>query len=341
MKTVEEISEATGVRRSCGALGVPRATYYRRRKPKSVTRARSSKRVSFRRIPDQERLEVLELLNSTACIDQAPAQVFGRLLEEDKYYCSERTMYRILAENRQVRERRNVLRHPQYKKPELLATEPNQVWSWDITKLKGPIKWTYFYLYVIIDIYSRYVVGWLLAHVEQARLAERLIRETCLKQQIAEEQLVIHSDRGPSMTSLTVAQLLDTLRVERSLSRPYHSEDNPYSESHFKTMKYRPPFPKRFESFNSARNFCQEFFPWYNREHRHAGIAMLTPAVVHHGRACGVLENRQQTMDSAYARHPERFVNGPPKVAKPPAEVWINPPVVSPRGAGEEVLVTH
>ncbi len=235
-------------------------------------------------------------------------------------------MYRVVAEAHENRERRDQLRHPPYAKPELLATRPNQVWSWDITKLKGPIKWAYFYLYVILDIFSRYVVGWMVAAGEGARLAERLIDETCAKQGIQPGQLTIHADRGPAMTSKTVALLFSDLDILRSHSRPHVSDDNPFSESHFRTLKYRPEFPDRFGSLEHARQVCRPLFTWYNLEHHHSGLAFLTPDTVHNGRADEVLAARHRVRLAAYAAHPERFVNGPPRRESVPRAVWINPP---------------
>ena len=213
-----------------------------------------------------------------------------------------------------------------YQKPELLATASNQLWSWDITKLKGPAKWTYFYLYVILDVFSRYVVGWMVAPRETAELAKRLIADTCNKQNIQPDQLTVHADRGSSMTSKPVAFLLADLSVTKSHSRPYVSDDNPYSESHFRTLKYRPDFPERFGCIQDARAFCQDFFAWYNEEHRHSGIELLTPSMVHHGHAQAVIERRQVVLDSAYQAHPERFVHSAPKLLTIPKEVWINKP---------------
>jgi putative transposase len=235
-------------------------------------------------------------------------------------------MYRILHENNEVKERRNILRHPQYKKPELLATAPNQVWSWDITKLKGPVKWSYFYLYVIIDIFSRHVVGWTVASRETAQLARTLIKETCKRQQIDKEQLLIHSDNGSPMTSKVVALLFSDLGVTKSLSRPHVSNDNPFSESHFKTLKYAPTFPERFGSIQDARSFCEKFFDWYNNEHYHSAIALMTPAAVHYGTAQQCNLQRQLVLSKAFSEHPERFVAGHPEVAELPTEVWINQP---------------
>jgi putative transposase len=265
-------------------------------------------------------------LHSERFVDKAPGEVVATLLDEGVYHCSERTMYRILKGNDEVRERRNQLRHPEYKKPELLATGPNQVWSWDITKLKGPVKWTWFYLYVILDIFSRYVVGWLLARRESAALAKRLIGDSCEKQGIESGQLLIHADRGTSMKSKCLAQFLADLGVTKSHSRPHVSDDNPFSEAQFKTLKYRPEFPDRFGSFEDGLRLCREFFPWYNTEHRHSGIGMLTPEMVHYGLADAVLENRRRVLASAYGAHPERFVKGPPIPRPLPEEVWINPP---------------
>jgi len=259
-------------------------------------------------------------------MDKAPAAVYATLLDEGRYLCSISTMYRILRANKEVRERRDQLRHPEYKKPELLATEPNQVWSWDITKLLGPVKWTYYYFYVIIDIYSRYVVGWMVASRETGALAENLIDETCARQMIDRNQLIIHSDRGSPMTSTTVAQLLAELGVTKSLSRPHVSNDNPYSESHFKTLKYRPGFPECFGCIEDAKSFCRDFISWYNDDHYHSGIALMTPHMVHYGKAAACNAARQNILTSVYIEHPERFVRGQPKTIALPEAAWINPP---------------
>jgi putative transposase len=278
---------------------------------------------------------VLDQLHSERFWDKAPVEVYATLLDEGIYLCSVRTMHRILAENSELKERRNQLRHPQYKKPELLATGPNQVWSWDITKLLGPVKWTYFHLYVILDIFSRYVVGWMVAGRETSELARRLIADTCQKQAIVAGRLTIHADRGTSMTSKPVALLMADLGVTKTHSRPHVSDDNPYSESQFKTLKYRPEFPDRFGSIADARAFCQRFFPWYNHDHHHSGIALLTPETLHYGMAGEVIRQRQQVLNSAYARNPERFVRACPKPLPQPIAVWINPPTPAP--AKEEI----
>jgi putative transposase len=269
---------------------------------------------------------VLEVLHSERFADASPGEIWATLLDEETYLCSERSMYRILGENCEVRERRNQLRHPQYSKPELLATAPNQVWSWDISKLKGPVKWTYYYLYVLLDIYSRYVVAWLLADRESGVNAKRMIEQAYEQQNIKPGQVTIHADRGPAPAGKVVAQLLADLGLTKSHSRPHVANDNPFSESQFKTMKYRPEFPDRFGSMPDARGFCRVFFRWYNIDHRHSGIAMLTPAMVHYGHAEEVLAKRHQVLLAAYDAHPERFPNGPPRRKQLPPAAWINPP---------------
>jgi putative transposase len=312
-----------GIKPACEALGASRATHYRRSRPKFGPRRRPS---SPRALSADERAQVLQTLNSERFADQAPAEVHAALLDEGHYQCSVRTMYRILEQSTGVRERRDQLRHPHFSKPELRAAAPNQVWSWDITKLLGPTKWSYYYLYVILDIYSRYVVGWLLAHRESAELARRLILETCAKERVELGQLGLHADRGPSMTSKTVAQLLADLSITKTHSRPHVSNDNPFSESQFKTMKYRPDFPDRVGSLEDGRGFCIDYFDWYNNHHHHSGLGFLTPAQVHHGLAPEALLHRQAVLERAYDAHPERFTRGAPVVAAPPSEVWINPP---------------
>jgi putative transposase len=324
MATVQEVGPRWGIAPTCAALGVPTATYYRHCKPPSA--ARPSRPSPPRTLSATERAAVLDLLHHPRFVDLAPAQVYAQLLDTGHYVCSQRTMYRILDTQQEVRERRNQLRHPPYAAPQLLATAPNQLWSWDITKLLGPVKWTYFYLYVILDVFSRYVVGWMVAHQESAQLAQKLIRETCTRQGIEPGQLTVHADRGSSMTSKPVALLLSDLGVIKTHSRPHVSDDNPFSEAQFKTLKYRPDFPERFGCIEDARAFCQVFFPWYNTEHRHSGIGLLTPYEVHHGLADERIAERAQVLASAYATHPERFVGGLPQPPARPTEVWINPP---------------
>jgi putative transposase len=330
MKSVEELALRVGIAAACRSLGVPRATLYRLRRPKPPAAPRTPRPRPPRALSDQERQEVLDVLHREPFADQAPAEVYAALLDQGRYLCSIRTMYRILDAHQEVRERRNQLQHPTYPKPQLVATAPRQVWSWDITKLLGPAKWTYFYLYVILDIFSRYVVGWMVAHRESQDLAKRLIQETVLKEGVV-QGLTIHSDRGPSMRSQTVAQLLATLGITKSHSRPHVSDDNPFSESQFKTLKYQPNFPDRFHSFEHALKFCQEFFPWHNSEHHHWGLGLLTPAAVHFGHADAILAARQAVLDAAHAAHPERFVRHPPHPLSLPREVWINPPADRPQ----------
>lgn len=323
MVAVETWADEIGVAPACAALGVSRASLYRRRRPRPAPVAGRS---HPRALGAEEQAAVLEALRSERFVDKAPAEVYATLLDEGVYLGSERTMYRVLKSEGEVRERRDQLRHPAYQKPELLATGANQVWSWDITKLKGPAKWVYFQLYVILDIFSRYVVGWMVADRESSVLAEKLIRETCEKQGIESGKLTVHADRGTSMKSKPVELLLADLGVIKSHSRPHVSDDNPYSESQFKTLKYRPDFPARFGSIEDARTFCQGFFRWYNTEHHHSGIGMLTPEVVHFGRADEVIRIRKDVLLRAHAAHPERFVNKVPEPPVLPEAVWINPP---------------
>ena len=335
MTAAESLAQTVGRAPACRALRIPRASFYRtlgQRKPPIPPPPRPT---PARALAPPEKQAVLEQLHSERFRDKPPAQVYATLLDEGTYLCSIRTMYRLLDENHEVRERRNQLTHPSYQKPELLATGANQVWSWDITKLLGPAKWTYFYLYVILDIFSRYVVGWMVAPRESAELAKRLIGESCCKQGIAPGQLTLHADRGSSMRSKPVAFLLADLGVTKSHSRPHVSDDNPFSESQFKTLKYRPEFPGRFGSIEDARRFCQLFFCWYNTEHHHSGIGLLTPETLHYGRAEEVNQRRQDVLSQAYERYPERFVRAHPKPPDKPTAVWINKPVVTPATEGD------
>jgi len=324
IQAAEELSRTVGVAPACDALTVSRASLYRRRRrPDPVARAQ---RTSHRALLAHERQAILDVLHSERFVDKAPAQVWAELADEGRYIGSIRTIYRVLGQDGEVKERRNQLRHPNHPVPRLVAAAPNQVWSWDITKLLGPVKWTFYYLYVLLDIYSRYVVGWLLALLESAALARRLIQESCAKQGIQADQLTVHADRGSSMTSKSVAFLLADLGLTKSHSRPHVSNDNPYSEAQFKTLKYRPDFPDRFGGLEDARAFCHAFFTYYNTQHRHSGLGLLTPESVHYGYATEILAARQRTLCCAYLAHPERFVNGPPKAPSLPSEVWINPP---------------
>jgi len=327
MIACQELSTEVGTAAACRSLDIARPTFYRRFDIRientSVTRPAPPRALSV-----LERQEVLDILHTDRFVDKAPTEVYATLLDEGTYHCSVRTMYRILDDAGEVRERRDQARHPHYKAPELLATGPNQVWSWDITKLLGPVKWSYFYLLVILDIFSRYVVGWMIAPHESSALAKRLIAETCEKQNVLPGQLTIHADRGPSMKSKPVALLMADLGITKSHSRPHVSDDNPYSEAQFKTLKYRAGFPDRFGSIQDARSFCQDFFPWYNCEHRHSGIALLTPEMVHYGKAEAVTSQRQIVLASAFDTHPERFVRGLPVPPSMPEAAWINKPKV-------------
>ena len=326
MEAMSTLTPAVGIQRACRTLGIPRSSFYRWQSETPREKHRPS---PPRTLLPMEKEAVLEALRSERFQDKAPHEVYATLLDEGTYLCSIRTMYRILEEQNEVRERRNQLTHPTYQKPELLASGPNQVWSWDITKLRGPQKWSYFYLYVILDIFSRYVVGWMVANCELSSLATRLIRATCEKQGILRNQLTVHADRGSSMRSKPVALLLTDLGIAKTHSRPYTSDDNPYSEAQFKTLKYRPDFPDRFGSIQDARQFCCQFFTWYNQEHHHTGISLLTPEVVHYGRAEEIVQARQNVLRQAYIRHPERFVRKEPMAAPVPNEAWINKPTTT------------
>jgi putative transposase len=330
MQEVEALGQRIGMQAACQALGMPRSRVYRHRQ-RSTHPSPAKVAVSPRALSEEEQAQVLQTLNSSRFADQAPREMYASLLDEGQYLCSVRTMYRLLREQNQVRERRDQLRHPVYHKPELLASAPNQVWSWDITKLLGPVKWSYLYLYVILDIFSRYVVGWMIALQEVAHLAEELVEETCARQAIQPGQLTLHADRGMPMTSKPLAFLLADLGVTKSHSRPLVSNDNPFSEAQFKTMKYRPEYPARFGGLLDARAWVRDFFQWYNFAHHHTGIALLTPADVHYGRAPEVLKARQVVLARSFQQHPERFVRGLPQVPQVPEAVWINPPKLDPQ----------
>jgi putative transposase len=330
MNITKSLADKVGIRPACKALDVSRAGFYRWQHPREKE---PSCRLSPLALSSSERNDVLDMLHTERFIDKAPQEIYATLLDEKSYLCSVRTMYRILEKEGELKERRRQVCRGHHAKPELLATGPNQVWSWDITKLKGPVKWTYYYLYVIMDIFSRYVVGWMVAQRELAVLARKLIDETMKKQSIQPGQLVIHADRGSSMTSKPVAFLLADLGVTKSHSRPSVSNDNPYSESQFKTMKYRPEFPERFGCIEDGRAFCLTFFPWYNTEHYHSGLGLLTPEDVHYGRAPHIVEARREVLQAAYEKHPERFKGRVPTPASLPDAVWINKP--SPTSDGE------
>jgi putative transposase len=329
-EAVTALAPRIGTRAACAAAGVPRASWYRRHRvspaPARQPPVPHRDRAQPRALAPAERQAILDALHCPRFADLAPAEIWAVLLDEGIYLGSQSTFYRLLRRAGETRERRRQAVHPAAVKPELLATAPNQVWSWDITKLHGPAKWTYYYLYVILDIHSRYVTGWMLATRESAALAEKLIAATCAKQGISRGQLTIHADRGSSMTSKPVAFLLADLGVIQSHSRPHVSNDNPYSEAQFKTLKYRPGFPARFGSIEAARAHCQAFLAWYNHDHRHSGIGLHTPSDLHHGHAPAVRRKRAATLRAAHAAHPERFVSRPPEPPEIPASSWINPP---------------
>jgi putative transposase len=330
-QAVAELQPLVGVRGGCAAVGEAQARWYRRhRQSPAPPKPQRMPAPQPRALSEVQRKELHRVLDSEEFVDEAPATVYAKLLDQGVYLASVATMYRVLRDHDEVRERRRQATHPAAKKPELLATRPNEVYSWDITKLLGPAKWTWFYLYVILDIYSRYVPGWLLAHAENARLAGVLLADTAAKQGIAYGQLTVHADRGSPMTAKPVALLLAELGVTKSHSRPHVSNDNPYSESQFRTMKYRPTFPDRFGSFQDAHAFCGRFFRWYNDEHRHSGIGLHTPADVHYGRAELVRARRADVLSAAYAAHPERFVRKLPTPPALPTAVWINQPKEDP-----------
>jgi len=321
------LAEKIGLRRACQVLNVPRSRIYRASQPKTEARPHPSPRYT---LSPKVRAEIRETLNSEAYMDKAPRQVYAALLDEKRYLCHWRTMYRILAEHHEVRERRVLRRHPVYQKPELLATGANQVWSWDISSLRGTHKWEHYALYTVLDIFSRYVVGWMIAEVESSELAKQLIAETVRKQGIQPDQLTLHADNGGPMKGNPLSNLLVELGITRSHNRPHTSDDNPFSEAHFKTMKYQPDYPDRFESIAAARVWARRFFDWYNLEHYHSGLNLLTPASVHFGEAPLVQHQRQLVMDAAYAAHPERFKRGAPVVKGAPLAVYINPPKLIP-----------
>jgi putative transposase len=325
METARSLAQDIGIKNACKNLGIPRASFYRHfnsaDKPKQARSAPLA-------LTESERSTILSILNSERFVDKSPHEIYAILLDEGKYYCSISTMYRILRKEQAVCERRKQRSKGNYVKPELLAVQPNQVWSWDISKLKASVKWSYFYLYVILDIFSRYVVGWMVADRESSTLAKSLIHTTCQRQKIQKNQLTLHADRGSSMKSKPVAFLLSDLGITKTHNRPYTSNDNPYSESQFKTLKYCPKFPQRFGCIQDAKVFCRQFFKWYNNEHRHSGINFLTPSMVHHGCAENVLAERNTILQSAFDLHPSRFKYKKPSAGFLPKAAWINKPAL-------------
>jgi putative transposase len=331
---VKELGQQVGLMGACQALGVPRSWYYRQKAPPMVAKQpRRSRRTPANALQQEEKMEVRAVLDSQRFCDQPPREVYATLLDEGQYLCHWRTMYRILEEHGEVGDRRGQRQHSSYAKPELVARAPNEIWSWDISFLAGPGRRTFYYLYNILDIFSRYVVGWMIASAESSQWAQAFIEATCAKQNISREHgssrggaLTLHSDRGSAMRANGVAELLERLGVAKSHSRPHTPNDNPFSEAQFKTLKYHPTFPEEFADIEEARSWAREFFQWYNHQHHHVALGLLTPAVVHSGRAAAIITLRQQVLDEAYLRHPERFANGAPQASHLPQEVWINPP---------------
>jgi len=330
MEHVALLSEHVGVSCACESLGLGRSTYYARLRPRTPRNA-TQRPTPKRALSSAEQERAIAIATSEEYVDKAPATIVASLLDKEEYICSERTLYRILKAQKMVQERRCVANHPAYSKPELMATQPREVWTWDITKLKGPQKGVVYSLYVVLDMYSRFIVGWLLATCEDDELARTLIESTCKREGVERGQLIIHADNGGVMRSNTLYDLFDKLEIGKSHSRPSCSNDNPYSESQFKTMKYTSGYPKRFSSIEHARRFCVEFMDDYNNHMYHSGLAMLTPAMVHHGRAQEIIAQRQDVLTNAFAKHPERFVNGAPKHPQLPTAVYINKPMNEPK----------
>jgi len=333
MNAAQDLGRTVGTKSACSALSVPRATFYRQTSNNGTPMEQVCSTAPPLALMPAEKQAVIDVLHSERFQDMAPHQIYTNLLDDGQYLCSVSTMYRFMREiHGDVKERRRQVQRPHYEKPELLATGPNQVYSWDITKLKTSQKWTYLYLYVIIDIFSRYVVGWLVAPHESSELAKQLIEETCIKQNIEPGTLTLHADRGSSMKSKAVAQLLADLGVTKTHSRPHVSNDNPYSESQFKTLKYCPQFPGRFGSIEDATAFCRFFFNWYNKHHHHSGIAMMTPENLHYGHAQTIQKQRQEVLFEAFQRFPKRFKGIVPQPTPLPDAVWINKPSASDAG---------
>lgn len=342
MGAVDQLRPEVGVVRACDAFGVARASYWRYRHPAARTAQARRPRRSHRRLPDKERQEVLDLATSSRFVDVAPAAIVATLLDDDsRYLCAVRTMYRILAEQGASQDRRNQRRHPQRPVPELVASEPNRVWSWDITRLPTLRRCPALFLYLILDIYSRFVVGWMVADQETGQLATRLVRVTAARQGIRPNTLQLHADRGAPMIAKSLRDLLEDLDIQRSFSRPRTSDDNPYVESLFKTVKYHPEWPGSFSSQTEAEAWAGAFFRAYNGQHRHSGLLGLTPATVHAGEADAAFQARHKVLMAAYEAHPERFVGGPPRLQQLPAQVWINDPTKRPTAAGALLISTE
>ena len=327
MSAVTELAAAIGAQAACGVLAVPRGSYYRRMVPPSPSPRKAPVRApSPRALSAPERQVVLDTLHEERFQDRSAGHVVAALLSEDTWLCSERTMYRILQAQGETQERRRQRQHPVYVKPQLRAGAPNEVWSWDYTKVRGRTRGIWFHLFVLLDLFSRYVVGWTLTRRPSAAVARHLLQQTLTNHPVAADTLTVHNDRGTEFVADDVSKLFETLAVSRSFSRPRTANDNTFSESQFKTTKYHPDYPGAFDGIEPAWAYFETFFDWYNTEHRHSGIAWLTPQMVHTGQAATVLAQHQATKDLAFAANPERFVHGRPQVTSLPEEVWINGP---------------
>lgn len=331
MPLVENQRGNLSVRQACAALGLCPSTYHRWRRAPRPAKVRTSPRA----LSAQEREGVLAELHSSRFVDRTPAHIVATLLDEQRYHCSERTMYRILAANSSTKERRNQAQRRRYVRPQLCATGPNQLWSWDISKL-ALADGSSVNLYAIEDVYSRYVVGWMVAHSESAALACQLVETSAQRQRLRPGQLTLHADRGSVMTSELLTQLLQRLGITQTHSRPRISDDNPFSESLFKTLKYHPGYPARFDDCAAAQAYCAAFFAWYNAHHKHSGLTYLSPAQVHLGHAAEHRAARNTVLAAAFDRHPERFVHGLPTTPALPDAVWINPPSPEPQPLGQD-----
>ena len=343
MTGVTTLANAVGIRPACEALGVSRSSHYRWTSPRACARPRlvRVRRRSHRALTEREQQTVLDALHSERFVDRAPAHVVAQLLDEGVWLASERTMYRLLAAHGENRQRRRQRTHPTYVKPQLVASAPDQVWTWDITKVRGLQRGTWFHLFVLLDLFSRCVVGWTLTRRPNAAVAAHLLRETLAKHQIPPDTLIVHNDRGPEFVADDITKLFEILDVTRSFSRPRTSNDNAYSESQFKTTKYHPDYPGAFDTFEQAWAYFDRFFHWYNTQHRHSSLAWLTPEQVHTGQADAIPARHQTTKDNAYAIHPERFVKGPPRIRPLPNEVWINAPSAPEQLQIDSNLSTH
>jgi putative transposase len=329
MQTVETLTAVVGVQAACEALAVPRSSLYAARQPRPETAPRPAGPPANALTP-AEKAAVLGELNSARFADQTPYEVYPQLLDDGRYLCSLRGMYRILAENQAVRDRRDHLRHPVRPAPQVVARRPNQVWVWDITRLLGTLKYQCFYLYLVLDLFSRFIVGWLIAEKQSGDYAEQLLAASYRRFQLTPKQLTVHSDNGGPMTAKPVEWLFSDLGIQASLSRPHVANDNPHAEAGFKTLKYHPTYPDRFDDLAHAGRWMRDFEQWYCYQHHHSALGLMTPAAVHFGTADQLWDKRQAVLHAAYQAHPERFSRGQPVPPRWPAEVWINAPKTVP-----------